>query len=246
MDLITSLDNKKIKHLNKLKEKKYRDEEGLFIVETENLIEEAYNSNLLEELYLLEDSNIQYDVKTFYVTKEVMQKISNLKTPSKCLGVVKKLVPRDYQNRLLILDNIQDPGNLGTIIRSAVAFNIDTIVLGNTCVDLYNDKTIRASEGMLFKINILRKDLSNFLEEIKNNNYTLYGTEVTGGKVLNTVTFSQKCAIVIGSEGKGISPEIKKLITQNIYIPMSYQTESLNASVAAAIIMYEMSKRDYE
>ncbi len=246
MDLITSLDNKKIKHLNKLKEKKYRDEEGLFIVETENLIEEAYNSNLLEELYLLEDSNIQYDVKTFYVTKEVMQKISNLKTPSKCLGVVKKLVPIDYQNRLLILDNIQDPGNLGTIIRSAVAFNIDTIVLGNTCVDLYNDKTIRASEGMLFKINILRKDLSNFLEEIKNNNYTLYGTEVTGGKVLNTVTFSQKCAIVIGSEGKGISPEIKKLITQNIYIPMSYQTESLNASVAAAIIMYEMSKRDYE
>lgn len=246
MDFITSLDNKKIKHLNKLKEKKYRDEEGLFIVETENLIEEAYNSNLLEELYLLEDSNIQYDVKTFYVTKEVMQKISNLKTPSKCLGVVKKLVPRDYQNRLLILDNIQDPGNLGTIIRSAVAFNIDTIILGNTCVDLYNDKTIRASEGMLFKINILRKDLSNFLEEIKNNNYTLYGTEVTGGKVLNTVTFSQKCAIVIGSEGKGISPEIKKLITQNIYIPMSYQTESLNASVAAAIIMYEMSKRDYE
>lgn len=246
MDLITSLDNKKIKHLNKLKEKKYRDEEGLFIVETENLIEEAYNSNLLEELYLLEDSNIQYDVKTFYVTKEVMQKISNLKTPSKCLGVVKKLVPRDYQNRLLILDNIQDPGNLGTIIRSAVAFNIDTVVLGNTCVDLYNDKTIRASEGMLFKINILRKDLSTFLEDLKNNNYTLYGTEVTGGKVLNTVTFSQKCAIVIGSEGKGISPEIKKLITQNIYIPMSYQTESLNASVAASIIMYEMSKHDYE
>ena len=246
MDLITSLDNKKIKHLNKLKEKKYRDEEGLFIIETENLIKEAYNSNLLEELYLLEDSNIKYDVKTFYVTKEVMQKISNLKTPSKCLGVVKKLVPRDYQNRLLILDNIQDPGNLGTIIRSAVAFNIDTVVLGNTCVDLYNDKTIRASEGMLFKINILRKDLSNFLEDLKNNNYTLYGTEVTGGKVLNTVTFSQKCAIVIGSEGKGISPEIKKLITQNIYIPMSYQTESLNASVAASIIMYEMSKHDYE
>ena len=175
-----------------------------------------------------------------------MQKISSLKSPSECLGVVKKITPRDYQNRLLILDNIQDPGNLGTIIRSAVAFNIDTIVLGNTCVDLYNDKTIRASEGMLFKINILRKDLTSFLEELKKNNYTLYGTDVTGGKVLNTVTFSSKCGIVIGSEGKGISPEIKKLINQNIYIPMSYQTESLNASVAASIIMYEMSKKDYE
>lgn len=246
MDLITSLDNKKIKHLNKLKDKKYRDEEGLFLIETKNLIDEAYQSNLLEELYLLEDSNISYDVKTYYVTKEVMQKISNLKSPSEAVGIVKKLVPRDYQNRLLILDNIQDPGNLGTIIRSAVAFNIDTIVLGKTCVDLYNDKTIRASEGMLFKINILRKDLSTFLEELKKNNYTLYGTEVTGGKVLNTVTFSSKCAIVIGSEGKGISPEIKKLINKNIYIPMSYQTESLNASVAASIIMYEMSKNDYE
>ena len=99
---------------------------------------------------------------------------------------------------------------------------------------------------MLFKINILRKDLTSFLEELKKNNYTLYGTDVTGGKVLNTVKFSSKCGIVIGSEGKGISPEIKKLINQNIYIPMSYQTESLNASVAASIIMYEMSKKDYE
>lgn len=246
MDLITSLDNKKIKYLNKLKDKKFRDTEGLFIIETKNLIEEAYQSNLLEEIYLLEDSNLEFEVPTYYVTKEVMQKISSLKSPSKCLGVVKKITPRYYQNRLLILDNIQDPGNLGTIIRSAVAFNIDTIVLGNTCVDLYNDKTIRASEGMLFKINILRKDLTSFLEELKKNNYTLYGTDVTGGKVLNTVTFSSKCGIVIGSEGKGISPEIKKLINQNIYIPMSYQTESLNASVAASIIMYEMSKKDYE
>ena len=246
MDLITSLDNKKIKYLNKLKDKKFRDTEGLFIIETKNLIEEAYQSNLLEEIYLLEDSNLEFEVPTYYVTKEVMQKISSLKSPSKCLGLVKKIAPRDYQNRLLILDNIQDPGNLGTIIRSAVAFNIDTIVLGNTCVDLYNDKTIRASEGMLFKINILRKDLTSFLEELKKNNYTLYGTDVTGGKVLNTVTFSSKCGIVIGSEGKGISPEIKKLINQNIYIPMSYQTESLNASVAASIIMYEMSKKDYE
>lgn len=246
MDLITSLDNKKIKYLNKLKDKKFRDTEGLFIIETKNLIEEAYQSNLLEEIYLLEDSNLEFEVPTYYVTKEVMQKISSLKSPSECLGVVKKITPRDYQNRLLILDNIQDPGNLGTIIRSAVAFNIDTIVLGNTCVDLYNDKTIRASEGMLFKINILRKDLTSFLEELKKNNYTLYGTKVTGGKILSTVTFSSKCGIVIGSEGKGISPEIKKLINQNIYIPMSYQTESLNASVAASIIMYEMSKKDYE
>lgn len=246
MDIITSLDNKKIKYLNKLKDKKFRDTEGLFIIETENLIEEAYQSNLLEEVYLLENSNLEFDVPTYYVTKEVMQKISSLKSPSECLGVVKKITPRDYHNRLLILDNIQDPGNLGTIIRSAVAFNIDTIILGNTCVDLYNDKTIRASEGMLFKINILRKDLTAFLEELKKNNYTLYGTDVTGGKVLNTVTFSSKCGIVIGSEGKGISPGIKKLINENIYIPMSYQTESLNASVAASIIMYEMSKKDYE
>ena len=175
-----------------------------------------------------------------------MNKISSLESPSNFLGLVKKLPTLNYGNRLLILDNIQDPGNLGTIIRSAVAFNLDTLILGNDCVDLYNDKTIRSSEGMLFKLNILRKDLNAFLPELKNNNYTIYGTNVVNGSIVGDIKFPKKYAIIIGNEGNGMKDCLKTLVDQNIYIPMSPSAESLNAGIASSIIMYEMSKNDYE
>ena len=251
MEIITSLENKKIKYINKLKNKKFRDEEGIFVIETKHLVEEAYKSGFLTELYLVDtniESNILEDdkINKYQITKEIMNKISSLESPSNFLGLVKKLPTLNYGNRLLILDNIQDPGNLGTIIRSAVAFNLDTLILSNDCVDLYNDKTIRSSEGMLFKLNILRKDLNTFLTELKNNNYTIYGTDVINGSIVGEIKFPKKYAIIIGNEGKGLKSTLKNLVDQNIYIPMSFNAESLNAGIAASIIMYEMSKNDYE
>lgn len=251
MEIITSLENKKIKYINKLKSKKFRDEEGIFVIETKHLVEEAYKSGFLTELYLVDtniESNILEDdkINKYQITKEIMNKISSLESPSNFLGLVKKLPTLNYGNRLLILDNIQDPGNLGTIIRSAVAFNLDTLILSNDCVDLYNDKTIRSSEGMLFKLNILRKDLNTFLTELKNNNYTIYGTDVINGSIVGEIKFPKKYAIIIGNEGKGLKSTLKNLVDQNIYIPMSPNVESLNAGIAASIIMYEMSKNDYE
>ena len=251
MEIITSLENKKIKYINKLKNKKFRDEEGIFVIETKHLVEEAYKSGFLTELYLVDtniESNILEDdkINKYQITKEIMNKISSLESPSNFLGLVKKLPTINYGNRLLILDNIQDPGNLGTIIRSAVAFNLDTLILSNDCVDLYNDKTIRSSEGMLFKLNILRKALNTFLTELKNNNYTIYGTDVINGNIVGEIKFPKKYAIIIGNEGKGLKSALKNLVDQNIYIPMSPNAESLNAGIAASIIMYEMSKNDYE
>lgn len=251
MEIITSLENKKIKYINKLKNKKFRDEEGIFVIETKHLVEEAYKSGFLTELYLIDtniESNILEDdkINKYQITKEIMNKISFLESPSNFLGLVKKLPTLNYGNRLIILDNIQDPGNLGTIIRSAVAFNLDTLILSNDCVDLYNDKTIRSSEGMLFKLNILRKDLNTFLTELKNNNYTIYGTDVINGNIVGEIKFPKKYAIIIGNEGKGLKSTLKNLVDQNIYIPMSPNAESLNAGIAASIIMYEMSKNDYE
>ena len=251
MEIITSLENKKIKYINKLKNKKFRDEEGIFVIETKHLVEEAYKSGFLTELYLVDtniESNILEDdkINKYQITKEIMNKISSLESPSNFLGLVKKLPTLNYGNRLLILDNIQDPGNLGTLIRSAVAFNLDTLILSNDCVDLYNDKTIRSSEGMLFKLNILRKDLNTFLTELKNNNYTIYGTDVINGSIVGEIKFPKKYAIIIGNEGKGLKSTLKNLVDQNIYIPMSPNAESLNAGIAASIIMYEMSKNDYE
>ena len=246
MEIIESLENTKIKNICKLHQKKYRDEKDNFIVEGDHLVNEAYKNGVLLEVYALPTTNINMNIKVNYVTNNVMSKISSMESISNIIGIVKKYIPKTYGKRLLILDNIQDPGNLGTIIRSACAFNIDTIILGNTCVDLYNDKAIRATEGMLFNIDIMRFELESLISELKNNNYTIMGTNVINGTPLNKVTFNDKFAIVIGSEGQGISENIQKLISDNIYIPMNKKCESLNAGVAASIIMYEMSKVDYE
>ena len=239
--LITSLDNKKIKEINKLKNKKYRDKENKFIIETPNLIYEAYKNNILLELYVLEGNSLDVDVEIYEVTIDVMNKIKQIET-SKFLGVCKKIDSKEeLGDKILLLDGIQDPGNLGTIIRSAKAFNIDTIILSNTCCDLYNEKVIRATEGALFKINIIRDDLLKQIEIIKNKNINIYGTNVVNGIDIKNVK-EEKYAIIIGSEGNGISKEVQNAIDKNIYIPINKEIESLNAGVATSIILYELNK----
>jgi RNA methyltransferase, TrmH family len=246
MEIIESLENNKVKEITKLQQKKYRDLENKYIVEGIHLIEEAYDASILSEIVALPDFTTNINCHITYVSKAVMKKISNLDNPPMAIGIVTKYPIKNYGKRLLLLDNIQDPGNLGTIIRSACAFNIDTIILSDTCVDLYNSKVIRATEGMMFHIDIMRTNLIALCDELLHNNYQVLGTNVINGLPLNKITFKDKFAIVIGSEGQGISEEVKNKINDNIYIPMNNKCESLNASVAASIIMYEMSKVDYE
>lgn len=245
MDVITSLQNTKVKELNKLKEKKYRDDAKLFLVEGDHLVNEAYKMNQLKEVLCLESFECDFDVPITYISEEVMKKLTSMKSISNVIGVCKKFISRGYGNRLVLLDGIQDPGNLGTIIRSAASFNFDTVVLGLNTVDLYNDKVIRSTEGMIFHQNVIQEDLSEFVKELKNNNYTIYTTDVNEGKIVSDIDFKQKIAIIIGNEGQGVS-DIKKYADEALYIPMNKKCESLNASVATSIIMYEVSKRDYE
>lgn len=238
--LYSSIDNKKIKELKKLKDKKYRDLTNTFIVEGEHLVKEAYNKGYLIELLKEEDNNFKLDVETNYVTREVLKYITNLENPN-LIGICKKIEERPIGNKLVVLDNIQDPGNLGTIIRSAVAFNIDTIVLSKDTVDLYNDKVVRATQGLMFKINIVVKDLVPFIKSIKNN-YTIYGTKVNGGKSLKTIEKSDRFAIIMGNEGAGMSSSLDSLCDKYIYIDMNKECESLNVGVATSIILYELDK----
>ena len=239
MDLITSLDNKKIKYLNKLKDKKFRDTEGLFIIETENLIEEACQSNLLEEVYLLEDSNLEFEVPTYYVTKEVMQKISSLKSPSKCLGIVKKIAPRDYQNRLLILDNIQDPGNLGTIIRTADSANIKQILVSKDTVDSYSPKVVRSTMGAIYRVKIIEcENLAKTLKSLQTTGFEIVTTDLHTDKSIYDMNYNKKI-VVIGNEANGVTQEIRELSNYRVKIPMLGKTESLNAAVATGIMIYE-------
>ena len=237
--LITSLNNDRVKDLVKLKEKKYRDEFNIFFVEGKDLIDEAYKNHLLTHLYIVDGTeNIYTDIPCTHITKEIMKKISDMESISNYFGICHKQQEKELGNKLLILDNIQDPGNLGTIIRSAVAFNFDTIVLSTDTVDLYNPKVLRSTKGMLFNINIIVRDLENFVDTL--TDYTIYGTDVENGIDIKEELLPNKLAIVIGNEGNGISSEIKNKCKKNIYLKMDNKCESLNAGVSASIIMYEV------
>lgn len=237
----TSIENKMIKNLKKLSIKKYRDQEKLFLIEGEHLIIEAYNKGLLKTLILKDGDTLKLDVETMYVSDNVLKYLSELETPT-MIGVCKKLEEKELGNKILILDDIQDPGNLGTIIRSAVAFNVDTIILSLNTVDLYNSKVIRASQGMMFNINILKRNLSEIVTNLKDNNYEIYVTRVNGGKSLKNIEKSEKFAIIMGNEGAGVREELINLADQYLYIEMNNMCESLNVGVATSIILYELNK----
>lgn len=240
MEVVTSLDNKRIKNLSKLLIKKYRDEESKFLVEGEHLVEEAYKAGVLLEVVKCDDYIGEYDVPTTLVTYEVIKKLSNTQSPQRIIGVCKKLEEKEIGNKILVLEDLQDPGNLGTIIRSSVAFNVDTIIVSNNTVDIYNDKVLRSSEGMLFHINIIKRDVSNILDELHNNGYILYGTKVDGGTNIKEIEVSEKFAVIMGNEGAGVSDDTLDKCDKYLYIPMNNNCESLNVGVATSIILYEL------
>ena len=239
--VITSLNNEKIKVLVKLKDKKYRDKNNIFFVEGKDIVFEAYKNNLLKELYVLEGTTVDIDVPVTYVSYDVMKKISDMESISEYYGVCYKKEELEIGNRIIILDNVQDPGNLGTIVRSAVAFNFDTVVISKGTVDLYNPKVIRSTKGMLFNINIIIRELDEFINSL--DGYTVYGTDVVDGNSIRDIDMPKKIGLVIGNEGRGISDNIRKLCNKFIYIDMNSKCESLNAGVAAAILMYEVNNK---
>lgn len=238
----TSINNDKIKDIKKLQTKKYRDELGVFFVESEHLVEEAYKQGLLETLIVDEDYNYELDVNTIKVSQNVIKFLSELECPKKVMGIVKKLPAKEIGKKVLALDNIQDPGNMGTIIRSAVAFNIDTILVSKDSVDIYNSKVIRSSQGMIFGINIIICDLENTLKQLKTQDYTLYGTKVDGGEIVKNVEVKNKFVIIMGNEGQGVKDSTLNLCDKYLYIKMNERCESLNVGVATSIILYELDK----
>ena len=236
----TSCENKRIKDIKKLNQKKYRMESKEFLIEGENLVREAYQNKKLKTLILEENTRLDIDVDTIYVNSKVLKYITSLDTPNKVLGICSELDERVIEGNVILIDGLQDPGNLGTIIRSSVAFNIDTVVLGNNTVDLYNPKVLRATEGMIFNTNIIKRDTKDFILDMKSNGYKIYGTNVEDGKELKTLEKNNKFVIIIGNEGNGISSVSKELSDEFIYINMNSNCESLNAGVAASIILYEL------
>ena len=242
--LITSVNNKHIKEIARLKDKKYRDTQDVFLIETKHLVLEAYKEGRIKELILEKDEIFPIDIKPLYVTKNVLKKLSSLESAPNVMAVVykNKKTPQ-VGERVLILDRIQDPGNLGTIIRSAVAFNIDTIICSKDTVDIYNPKVLRASQGMLFHVPILFENTEKIIKELKEKDYKIIGTKVTNGHDVRDSKIYSHFALIIGNEGQGISKEIDELCDEYWYIKMNENCESLNASVAASILLYEINKK---
>ena len=242
--VITSLDNEKVKYYYKLGKKKYRDLNNEFIVEGEHLILEAYKAKSLKEVLILEGEVLPIEVPIIEVSMEVLKKITMLNTPPKMIGLCEKKIDTTIGKRILVIDEVQDPGNMGTIIRSAVAFNIDTIVIGDNTVDIFSPKVVRATQGMIFHIPIVFYSIDKLIPILNKLNIPIYATNVKYGEEVKNLTKKEKeCfALIIGNEGSGVNPKYLEKSDKFIYIPMNDVVESLNVAVATSIILYEMDE----
>ena len=240
--LITSKDNNRIKEIRKLLTKKYSLEKGLFVIEGENLIEEAIKNHMLKELYVLEGSTCNYDFNYDYVTEDVMKSISDLKSTPRLLGVSKIHNTSEIGNKIVILDNIQDPGNAGTIIRSSVAFGADTVIFSKDSVSPYNEKVLRSTGGMIYNTNIVIGDLKEIINKIKEKHIKVVGTSLKKSKSLEELEKTEEFAIIFGNEGNGVREEILSMCDEIIRIDMNPTCESLNVGVSASIVLYHLYK----
>lgn len=237
--MIESINNEKVKFFKKLREKKYILENGKYIVEGEHLVMEAYKAGVLLELIHTSDFVNTLDVPSTLVNKKVIESISLLKSVPNVMGVVKLVESKEIKGKkIVVLDNVQDPGNVGTIIRSALAFNVDTVVMSMDSVSLFNDKMIRSTEGTIFNMNVVRMDLKEAIDIIKQKGIKVYYADMNGNIELDDADI-KNYALVLGSEGQGISDYVRSVSDDSIKIPIKNSCESLNVSVSGGIIMYK-------
>ena len=248
--VITSKDNEIVKFAHKLQDKKYRKEYGLFLLDGIKLAKEVIATNLPCEMVFVEESKYEeykpivnrLNTKIILTNSSILKYLSPTKTPQGIL-ILAKQIKEDItkiSSNFLILDNIQDPGNLGAIIRSAAATNFKQIFMLN-CVDVYNEKVVRASMGNILKTKNTSLNKEKLIQLLNtNNNYSLYLADMKGTNIFSLEKEREKyVGIIIGNEGQGVSDFLKGLSLTTISIPMENEVESLNAAVSASIIMYQ-------
>lgn len=241
---ITSLTNAKVKLWVKYKEKKHRDYDQRFLIEGDHLIEEAHQAGLIDSLILKQGEPCSYhQYETYEVTQEILHKISSHVSDVKHMALCRyPNVSLSNVTRILMLDDVQDPGNMGTMIRTALSFGYHQIFISEKCVDVYNEKVIRSTQGALFHIPIIRCNLSEMIQTLKEEGYQLLGTSLHEATPLHEIKAQPKHVLLMGNEGQGVHEQLLKLCDQNVYIEM--QTfESLNVAVAAGICMYTLGQQ---
>ena len=251
--VITSKDNEIVKHIRKLKDKKYRDELGEFIIEGNKIIEEAVEEKAkIKMLVVCEDciksepirKEVLYKIakeKIVYVSEKIFKTLTDVSSPQGILAIVQKLESNEIdfsKNLFLILDNIQDPGNMGTILRTADSIALTQIIVPKGNADCYNPKVVRSTMGAIFRVNVIEvSDLMKTIKEFKKHKIQILATDLSTKNTIYDVNYN-KSAIIIGNEANGVSNEVLELADEKIKIPMIGKTESLNAAVSTGIILY--------
>ena len=245
-----ALSKNEIKLIKSLQVKKSRESNRLFVVEGVKLVTELLSQEKfkVESIFYAEPFGVDLpsNIHHFKISTSELERISGLVTPNKVLAVVKypaQASPDLTKNQLiLILDEISDPGNLGTILRTADWFGIHTVIASPTTVDLFNPKVIQASMGAVYRINFIQDDLLKRVENLKENGFELIGANLSGNNLYEH-KFSPKTALIMGSESHGISPKVEKLLNSTLTIPRIGQTESLNVAIATAVILSNYSAK---
>lgn len=255
MQIISSKDNELVKHIKKLKDKKYRDESNEYIVEGVKLIEEAVKENAkIKKIIICEDTTRTYEIPTsvmleiakyecIYVTDKIFSSITQVTNPQGVMAIIEKNNQNqeiDFsQDIIVVLDDVQDPGNLGTILRTVDSIGLNQIIVSKGTADSFNPKVVRSTMGAIFRINIIEtENLKETIKTIKKHHYKLMVTSLQTENSIYDIDFRKKI-IVIGNESNGVSQEIQDMADEKAKIHMLGKTESLNASVAAGIVMYE-------
>lgn len=254
MKEITSVHNAAVQLLRELQKPKARRENGLFVCESAKLVGEAVALRLVQALFIEKGREAEYapmieqaegvGCELYVVSTAVMQAVSTAKTPQGvvCTAWIPKPPKALSGRRLVALDGVQDPGNVGTILRTADAAGFDGAIFGSGCADLYGAKTLRATMGSVFRVPVLpTNDLPGTLEAMKREGYAVAATEL-GGQDFYACCPRGKAILVIGSEGQGISKPVRDAATHHLALPMRGGAESLNAAVAAGIMIYEMAR----
>ena len=262
-EIIQSSSNKTIKHIKSLQLKKYRDEYGSYVIEGEKLVSEALDYKAGVSMLLFSQSfgltkrhdeiigSISgNDITIYYAEDRIFKEACETDTPQGVIAVAGKLeynleaVLKKPELCVVMLQEIRDPGNAGTIIRTADACGLDAVLLSAGSVDLYNGKTIRSTMGSLFHIPVFQcLDTTEIIADLKRNGIMTIGADPHSSADCIELPYYNKTAIIIGNESQGLSDEIKGLLDANVKIPMPGRAESLNAGIAASIMMYELSIR---
>ena len=239
LEKITSLSNPKIKSVAKALDAKG----DYFVVEGFHMVEMALTKGVVESIFTLEKT-MKTNLPQYLINEQILKKITFSKTPEGIVALCKKSLHTPIKNdHVLYLENVRDPGNLGTLLRSALAFHFYDVVLSKGCAEVYSPKVLMASQGAIFYLNVRQSENDSSLDdlkELKNKGYHILGTDLASSSPLKSLETPSKVALLLGNEGKGLSKEAIAFADQNVRIEMD-GIDSLNVGVAGGIIMYEIS-----